>query len=266
MTVHESTGLSSLDLTSLIILPLALCLFIYMAFIRTADQNKRVFTTLAQKTESERNTLTAAKIKEIKTSKLRAGKHAEGDSASGHGKITDVPMFLQKINEETIDSGVELRNVKKLDASTYQITAEAPFYRLVNFLLQIEQANLAVQSMSVRPAGINKNQINLKIRVLGGEMSENNLQNLKDFHMKHAKTIRDPFIKSSGPHDAPNSPDEIDLTWEYKLTGIGFDKHPYANIDHKNYHLGEELKGMRIIRIHKDRIELQLGDQKFKIG
>ena len=98
MAAQGSTGLSSLDFTSFIILPLALCLFTYMAFIRTADNTKKVFTALAQETEGERNRLAAAKIKEIKTSRLKDKKQTAGDSASAPGKIADVPMFLKKIN------------------------------------------------------------------------------------------------------------------------------------------------------------------------
>jgi hypothetical protein len=136
----------------------------------------------------------------------------------------------------------------------------------MNFLYKIEQSNLAIQGMDIRPFSTHNNEIRLTLKVIDDKMSQNNLSALRNFNKKYAKTTRDPFQKGTSAHEVSGSPDVIDLTWEFKLSATGFGKARYAHIDRKNYYEGDIFNGMRIVRIQKGRVDLESGSQKFFIG
>jgi hypothetical protein len=272
MPEEERRGPDPLDIGSFLVLLLAAGLFFYIAFYRTAEQNKRYFNSMARKADVEIQTLSDARskktreLKEKTDSSIQKEQKKQPDTGSLQVAISGVPMFLQKINKETIASGTELRDVKKVDNYTYQLTVFAPFYRLMNFLYKIEQSNLAIQNLDIRPFSTHNNEIHLTLKVIEDEMSQNNLLVLKDFEKKYAKTTRDPFQKGTAGHEVTGPPDVIDLTWEFKLSATGFDKAKYAHIDRKNYYEGDVFNGMRIVRIQKGRVDLESGSQKFFIG
>jgi len=272
MPEEERRGLDPLDVGSFLVLLLAAGLFFYIAFYRTAEQNKRYFNSMIPTTDAEIQTLSDARLKKTRELKektelnIQKKQKKQSDTDYLQVAISGVPMFLQKINKETIASGTELRDVKKVDDYTYQLTVFAPFYRLMNFLYKIEQSNLAIQDMDIRPFSTHNNQVRLTLKVIEDEMSQNNLLVLKDFEKKYAKTTRDPFQKGTSAHEASGPPDVIDLTWEFKLSGTGFDKAKYSHIDRKNYYEGDIFNGMRIVKIQKGRVNLESGSQKFFIG
>lgn len=269
---EERRGLDPLDIGSFAVLLLAAALFFYIAFYRTAEQNKKYFNSITRKADVEIQTLSDARskksreLKEKTDSIIQKELKKQPDTGSLQVAISGVPMFLQKINKETIASGTELRDVKKVDNHTYQLTVFAPFYRLMNFLYKIEQSNLVIQNLDIRPFSTHNNEVRLTLKVIEDEMSQNNLLILKDFEKKYAKTTRDPFQKDTSAHEAAGPPNVIDLTWEFKLSGTGFDKSKYAHIDRKNYYEGDIFNGMRIVRIQKGRVDLESGSQKFFIG
>ena len=272
MPEEESKTPEPLDIVSFLVLLLAASLFFYIAFYRTAEQNRRHINSLTKKADAEIKAVSDANLAKIKESNIqqKQGKQKEQvkqkDSKPKKELIVGVPTFLQTINKEITSSGTELRDVKKLDNYTYTLTVSAPFYRLVNFLYRIEQFNLAIQNMTIQPTSTHNNSINLTLKITGNEMSKNNLEILDAFQKKYAKTTRDPFQKDTSAQETAGPSDVIDLTWEFKLTGTGFDKAKYAHIDRKNYYEGDIFKRMRIVGIHKDRVDLELGSQKYFIG
>lgn len=270
---EERRSPDPLDIGSFLVLFLAAGLFFYIGFYRTAEQNKRYLYSMTRKADSEIQKLSDTRLKKIRELKEKRDSHIPKEmkkqtdpAKSFHVAISGVPMFLQKINKETIATGTELRDVKKLDNYTYQLTVFAPFYRLMNFLYLIEQSNMAIQNMDIRPFSAHNNEIHLTLKVIEDEMSQKNLLVLKGFEKKYAKTTRDPFQKGTSAHEAVGPPDVIDLTWEFKLSGTGSDKAKYAHIDRKNYYEGDIFNGMRIVKIQKGRVDLESGSQKFFIG
>ena len=71
------------------------------------------------------------------------------------------------------------------------MTALAPFYRLVQFLFEMEQSNLAIQDMEVLPFTPNKNLIHMTLKIIGGKMSKSNLQTLNDFQSQYSTIFGD---------------------------------------------------------------------------
>ena len=174
--------------------------------------------------------------------------------------------MLQKINKETIACGLELSTIEKINDTPYRLSCFAPFYRLVNFLQRIEASNLAVQDMDVLPFSERQNKIQIVLTVTKDQMSKDNLQVLADLKKSADQHLRNPFQRDVGAQETARAPDVIDLTWKFKLTGIGFDRSRYANINHKNYYVGDEFSGMRIVRIENDRVDLTDNSQKYMIG
>lgn len=259
---REKKGFSPLDGISFGVLFLALCFFLYMAFGRTAIQNRSSFRSLIKKTDAELQVLTKKKQEHD------AAKSMEGveTTASDKGPVSNVPTLLQKINRESIACGLELSTIEKVDNTTYKLSCFAPFYRLVNFLQRIEESNLAVQDMDVLPFSEEKNRIQIILKLTEDQMAESNLKILAETKKGADQPFRNPFKKDVGSQEAVTPPDVIDLTQKFKLTGIGFDTAEYANINHKNYYVGDELSGMRIVRIENDRVDLVANSQKYVIS
>ncbi|MBN2124826.1 MAG: hypothetical protein JW821_11070 [Deltaproteobacteria bacterium] len=267
MPDQDKRPLDKIDIISFVVLILAAALFLYVAFFRTAAQSKRHLDRLTQGIEKEIQALAEGAAKKAKRSSPAAGSQ-QGDSDGGDSPapVSDVPTFLQKLNKETLASGMELNNIEKLDDATYRITAYAPFYRLVSFLYKVEQANLAVQDLDIHPFSDHKSALQLILKVTGDDMSSANLQTLKAFETSYGEPFRDPFEKEPGARESPGLPDVIDLTWKFRLTGIGFDRAKFATIDHKNYYVGDSFNDMVVVDIRNDGVDLKSDSQKYLIG
>jgi len=260
----EKKPFNTLERVSFVVLFLAFCFFLYMAFARTALQNRAYFRSLTQTAETQLNALKATKEERMRES---AAANGSGET-SGPGKtsLSQVPTLLQKINQESIACGLELSTIEKINETTYKLSCFAPFYRLVNFLQRIEDSNLAVQDMDILPFSERQNRIQMVLAVTKDRMSENNLQVLANLKDQADQQFRNPFQKDVGVQETKRAPDVIDLTWKFKLTGIGFDRARYANINHKNYYVGDEFSGMRIVHIENDRVDLAANSQKYMIS
>ncbi|MBW1775801.1 MAG: hypothetical protein JRJ82_23455 [Deltaproteobacteria bacterium] len=248
----------ALDGISFAVLFLAICFFLYMAFGRTAMQNRKNFRSLTKKTDTELQVLTKKKLE------WDASRAPEGSESAASG-LSNVPMLLQKINKESIACGLELSTIQKVDDNTYKLSCFAPFYRLVNFLQRIEESNLAVQDMDILPFSDQKNRIHIVLKLTEDQMTENNLEILDASRKRADRPFRNPFQKEPGSQESSSPPDVIDLTSKFKLTGVGFDRAQYANINHKNYYVGDELSGMRIVKIENGRVDLVSNSQKYTI-
>ncbi|MBW1945285.1 MAG: hypothetical protein JRJ51_20990, partial [Deltaproteobacteria bacterium] len=157
----EKKFFGALDGISFAVLFLAVCFFLYMAFGRTAMQNRKNFRSLTKKTDTELQGRTKKK-REWAASRAPEGSES---AASGLGPLSNVPMLLQKINKESIACGFELSTIQKVDDNTYKLSCFAPFYRLVNFLQRIEESNLAVQDMDVLPFSDQKSRIHIVLKL-----------------------------------------------------------------------------------------------------
>lgn len=257
-----------LNLVSFAALLLALIFFCYMAFIRTAEINRNHLDFLAKEAEKELALLSETKEKKLAEEKEKKNTELSKDASSKKsGLIDDVPMLLEKINTEATGSGMELINIEKLDKTTYKLNAYAQFYRLINFIFKIEQANLAVTQIGIKPFSAQNDRVTMTLKVVGDEMSDANKTALDNFEKASKESFRNPFLRDPGAMQAVEQPDVIDLTWKFKLSGIGEDhKGRYANIDHKTYYKNNEFNNMKVTKIHNNRVELLSGAQKYIIG
>lgn len=267
MPEDERRAYASLDIISFVVLILAAGIFLYVAFYRTAEESRRQFATLAQKAEEELKALAAVQAKRVEDIKRSSEKQAEGGTAASEAPVGNLPMLLQKINTDTLQSSMELSQIEKIDAERYRLTAQAPFERLLHFLFRVEQSNLALEHMAIHPLPGARDEVKLLLRVLGGEMSQQNRRLLDEIQNAAPSHVRNPFKRDGRTPEASPSPDQVDLTWKFKLTSIGVDsKGRYANIDRKLVYKGDVFNGMVVTEVAKDRIELRSDTQKVFIA
>jgi hypothetical protein len=264
MPGEEKKFYASLDLVSFVALILAATLFFYVVFYRTAVQNRRVFAELTLKAEEEMKALVAAQARRAEEGRRSLGNQAGGGQ---DGPVTDLPELLQKINTDTLQSSMELSHIEKIDAERYRLTALAPFERLLHFLLRVEQSNLALEDMAIHPLPGARDQVKLLLRVLGGGMSQRNRGLLDELQNTPPPSLRNPFKRHGLAREALGSPDQVDLTWKFKLTSTGVDsKGRYAIIDRKVVYQGDGFNGMIVTEVTRDRVVLGSDEQKVFIA
>ena len=98
-------------------------------------------------------------------------------------------------------------------------------------------------------------------------MSQQNRRLLDELQQARPTSLRNPFKRDGRMPGLPVSPDQVDLTWKFKLTSIGIDsKGRYANIDRKVVHKGDVFNGMVVTEVGKDRVDLASDSQKVFIA
>ena len=247
-----------IDSMSYVALVLAAAFFFYYTIGRNADRTAKYFQNLVKKTESQ-----IAKIKPKIAKPVEKSPVKDKDLKI----ISDVPTFLEMLNKKLTISGLTLDTIKKSNDNdyTYEFITYAPFDRLLHFLYSTEQSNLAIQDLDIHPYSETSQLINIKLRLIKDKMAQDDLKQFHDFQKKFPKSIRDPFQKAVLISTRKQAGEQvINLTWKYKLTGIGFDKERYATIDHNTYYVGDPFHGMRIDRIQSDRVHLISADGKIK--
>ena len=247
------------DITSFMVLLVAAVYFFISVIDQNANLSMKRFQNLSKIAESQ---LVKANSKEKTPIK---NKTAVGND---HKIISDVPTFLEMLNTKLASAGLELDTIKKSEDNdyTYEVITYATFGRLLNFLYRTEQSNLAIQDLDIHPYSGEKRLINIKLQLIQDEMNPDDLQSFIAFQRKYGERLRDPFQKETlvqvlkdTPHQKPSP---INLTWKYRLTGIGVDKERYATIDHNNYYPNDVFNGMRITQILSDRVRLESKDGK----
>ena len=260
MNRESGKVLGPVDITSFAVLLVAALFFFYSVIDQNADRSMKRFRNLSKSAESQ-----------LIKANPKGKKPEENQKAVGNDRkiISDVPTFLEMLNTKLAESGLELDTIKKSDDNdyTYEFVTYASFGSLLNFLYITEQSNLAVQDLDIHPYSGEKHLINIKLQLIKDKMNVDDLRSFVSLQEKYGKRLRDPFQKEAlvtVSKDKTLQKSTINLTWKYRLTGIGFDKGRYATIDHNNYYEKDVFNGMRITQILSDRVHLASKDGKTK--
>ena len=246
------------DITSFMVLLIAAAYFFFSVIDQNADRAVKRFRNLSNAAESQ-----------LVQANSKGKKPIENQKAVGNERkiINDVPTFLEMLNTKLEAAGLELDTVKKSEDNdyTYEVITYATFDRLLDFLYRTEQSNLAIQDLDIHPYSGEKRLINIKLQLIPDEMNKDEQEDFEDFQRKYGNRLRDPFEKEKViqvPTDS--APQKINLTWKYRLTGIGVDKERYATIDHNNYYVNDVFNGMRVTQILSDQVHLVSKDGRTK--
>ena len=253
--------LGPVDITSFMVLLVAVVFFFYSVIDQNADRSMKRFRHLSKTAESQ-----------LFKANPKGEKPKENQEVVGNDRkiVSDVPTFLEMLNTKLSVSGLELDTIKKSEENdyTYEFITYASFGSLLNFLYITEQSNLAIQDLDIHPYSGEKHLINIKLQLIKDKMNVDDLRSFVSLQEKYGKRLRDPFQKEAlvtvSKDTTLQKPSTINLTWKYRLTGIGFDKGRYATIDHNNYYEKDVFNGMRITQILSDRVRLASKDGKTK--
>lgn len=259
MAFENTKRYGSAEFLSLIIFLISVAFFFYFVPVKNASWTIKHYGELEKGVK---------KILQQERPEKRDGA-SDAPKPAGEGRQVEdtdnVTSFLKALNSKLAESGIELDNIMKPEDSerSYQLLAYASFDRLVDFLFKVEQSSFAIQNIEIHPYSDKKHLINMNLEQLSDEMRRDDLYKFLTHQSEFPTSMRDPFRKGFVIVEK-DTPSEINLSWKYKLTAIGFDGRKHATIDHNTYYIGDNLHGMYVITILSDRVNLASEDKKHK--
>ncbi|MBF8271230.1 MAG: hypothetical protein HW380_335 [Magnetococcales bacterium] len=184
--------------------------------------------------------------------------------------IRYLPLFLARINEIAHNNEVVIRKLSPDKEGTllkFDLDFTADYSTFVRFTAELESLDILLDNIQVHPYDASKTPpvhaitFSLIPQNNAEPISGQRLENLKKW--VYAKDKRDPFQRFAYDTTRKVVNPAVDLTWIYKLEGIGLtpEKKPYANVNRKNYQVGDSLDGRTITKIDEAKINLEKRDR-----
>lgn len=192
--------------------------------------------------------------------KLKEGEEEEKQSTEIELDI--IPALLQRINDTCKAPDVIIRKLDPIKDNPFAFTLEfvSNYFDFINVLSEFEKLNILIHTIDVQPYKIKDNKqmhiVTLNIEAIDGgdKLPLEKIAKIEKEINKEKK--RDPFQRFAKL--GTNIQRLIDLTWMYKLSGIGkIDGKFVATIDRKVYFENEIFHTMRIIEITNKSVYLQ---------
>ncbi|MDG2284426.1 MAG: hypothetical protein P8N43_02705 [Alphaproteobacteria bacterium] len=144
----------------------------------------------------------------------------------------------------------------------FKLAIITDYLTLLRFAAQLESLNVGINDLQVRPYDPTKTPVEHAI-----EFSITPRDDAKPVKSTWVKSIKDkvtvknkrnPFQRFAYNKSEPKPSPWIDLTWIYRLSGIGrIGEARIATIDSRDYAVGDTLKDMVVDEILSDRIKLK---------
>jgi len=177
-------------------------------------------------------------------------------------ELNTIPKLLNRINNTCKAPNVIIRTLEPKDKNpfAFELKFISNYFDFLKVLSEFEKLNIVIHKIDIKPYEIKKNNskhiITLDIEAInGGErLSQKDVAFLNDELNKKKK--RDPFQRFANV--GKNIKRLVDLTWLYKLSGIGkVDGKYVATIDHRIYYEKSKFKGMKITKISASGVRLK---------
>jgi len=241
---------------SLVFMTMGIALFGWSNFVTTSqlamEDARKITNTLA--TDEER---LKRQIAEVERRKIEAG---QDDSAG----ITSLPAFLERINEiaQTTKVIIDELMPSKDEQLKFSIKIRADYFTYLRFAAKLESLNVAIHDLQVRPFNpgvtppIHAIEFSITPRDNAAPLESARLARMRD--QVEEKNKRNPFQRFAFNESNKEVLKQIELTWIYKLTGIGMSGGKRtATINGKDYAVDDELEGMKITAVETDRVVLK---------
>ena len=196
--------------------------------------------------------------------KLRDFEKARTEKNSGPAGIRSLPEFLKRINNIARETQVIIRKLTPDPDKTLRFNLHIieDYYDFIKFLAKLESLNVNIHDIEVHPYDLGKRpplhviSFSLTPRADAEPLSSVRISNL--LSRVRQKNRRNPFQRFAYNEKDKLVRPEIDLTWVYKLSGIGRvgDKR-YVTINSQDYNAGDEFNGMVIKKIESRRVYLE---------
>ena len=190
--------------------------------------------------------------------------------------ISSLPDFLRHINSVANTSGVKIRKLTPDETNKLRYTLEIveDYERFLKFASRLESLNVSIHDIAVHPYDLRGSPprhaiaFSLTPRDNAKPLEAPRLDELKGEVAKTDK--RNPFQRFTTGAGKGRAVPEIDLTWIYRMTGIGrVGQTRYATIDSKDYKEGDEMEGMTITKIDSEIVRLTkttaTGTEKYQL-
>ena len=211
------------------------------------------------------------------SAKLKKIADAQKIDSKDTNKIRSLPVFLERINSVAKKTGVIIHKLKPSPENDLLFTLQIieDYFKFIRFSSILESLNVTIKNIEVHPYDISKSppthviSFQLIPRADAEELSSARISFLKDQVARTDK--RNPFQRYAFNKEAKKAEIQIDLTWDYKLSGIGrIGDDRYATINDQDYKKGDELDGMLITDVSSKRVLLQKeskerGVEKFQL-
>ena len=192
-------------------------------------------------------------------------------SLSKKEKVEDVgirylPTFLARINEIAHNNLVIIRDLFPDKSGTllkFSLKFVSNYTTFLRFTSELESLDILLDDIQVHPydttgeTPLHAISFTLIPQNNADPISGKRLNELKE--NVQAKNKRNPFQRLDYDRTRKVVRPAIDLTWIYKLEGLGTTKEnkPYANINRRHYQIGDKLDGRVIDRIDNSQVYLK---------
>ena len=193
-------------------------------------------------------------------------KKAEDKEKTGNDRgIEKLPDFLRHINAIANATSVYVDELEPSQSGDIKFTIKlkTDFRTFIKFIQQLESLDVTINDMQIHPYDPTKKEMPVHFitftitpRHNADEIHGDRITALQSAIA--AKELRNPFQRFAYDPNKKAAVMKIDLTWEYKLSGIGqIGTSRIATIDSKDYSIGEFLGGdKKIDAVEADHVEL----------
>lgn len=195
---------------------------------------------------------------------IKARKLLEKKAQATPYHIVSLPEFLSRINVISKKTNVIIHELvpDKDHKIRFNLRIIEDYYKFVKFLSTLESLNVSIHDIEVHPYDLSKSPplhvitFALTPREDAKPLSNDRLTSL--MQRVEMKDRRNPFQRFAYNAKQNLISAEIDLTWVYKLSGIGkIGNTRYATIENKDYSAGDILEGMKLVDVQADRVLLK---------
>lgn len=183
------------------------------------------------------------------------------DASAG---ISSLPAFLERINDIAQTTRVIIDELmpSKDEQLKFSIKIRADYFTYLRFAAKLESLNVSIHDLQVRPFNpgvtppIHAIEFSITPRDDAAPLESERLARMRA--RVEEKNKRNPFQRFAFNEASKEVLKQIELTWIYKLTGIGMSGGKRtATINGKDYAVDDELEGMKITAIETDRVMLR---------
>lgn len=237
---------------------------VYMLVGVTLFGYSAVYST-RQVASADADALRAFIEQENKTLKAEeeAQKKKEAGDKPADGAISSLPDFLAHINLISHKTAVIITELtpNREGGLKFDLKIQTDYFTFLRFAAELEALNVSINDLQVRPYDPSKtppvHAIAFSITPRGNAepLADERITALKQ--QVAAQDKRNPFQRFAFNAKTRQVTPEIELTWIYKLTGIGRvgDKRT-ATINSRDYSADDVLDGMLVTQVESDRVML----------
>jgi len=186
------------------------------------------------------------------------------ESQDASSAINSLPKFLTHINSIAQDTKVIIDELMPSKDTKLKFTLKirADYLTFLRFAARLETLNVSINDQQVRPfnAGVTPPIHAIEFSIT----PRNDAEPLSGTRLTQMQTqVNEPNKRNPFQRFAFNGPNkevtkQIELTWIYKLTGIGSaNGKRTATINGRDYAIGDDMEGMAIAVIESDRVLLK---------